>query len=205
VWRSELALPQRRRIEHFGITVDIQRAHWPTVNVNSMGEVMLDIEETSSETDASTLEDERTQVPDVDPDPTGAVAVGESPTAAAARMLELAAGTADQLVADAEQEAESLVTTAQATADALLEASRREARQVAAELALSKAEQATALDRERATALAGLADEKAALEAQIAALRQLQSEHRSTLPQHLTEQLSFLDASLPEPPAAVGG
>jgi cell division septum initiation protein DivIVA len=95
-------------------------------------------------------------------------------TTSAARVLELAAVTADQLVADAESEAASLVATAQAT-----------------------------LERERATALAGLADEKAALEAQIASLRQLQSNHRSQMQQHLTKQLSLLDAVMPEPPATV--
>ncbi len=57
--------------------------------------------------------------------------------------------------------------------------SRTEADRVAAELVRDKKEQAAELDRERATALAGLADEKAALEASIARLRQVQSDHRS--------------------------
>jgi hypothetical protein len=85
-----------------------------------------------------------------------------------ARILALAATTAEQLVADATSEAESIVAAARASADA---------------------------------ALAELADEKAGLEAQIAALRQLQDEHRTQMRQHLSEQLSLLDAALPEAPA----
>ena len=49
---------------------------------------------------------------DVDTEPK-LIAVQETPTSAAARMLELASVTADRLVADAETEAESLVTAAQ--------------------------------------------------------------------------------------------
>ena len=48
-------------------------------------------------------------------------AVEESAASPAARMLELAAGTADQLIADAQREAESLVAAARATADEVLE------------------------------------------------------------------------------------
>ena len=127
----------------------------------------------------------------------------EAPTTAAARMLELAAVTADRLVSDAEAEAESLVATAQARAHEMAEASRHEADQVAAELARTKAEQAAELDRERAMALAGLADEKAALEEQVATLRQMESDHRRQMRSHLTEQLSRLDAIEPETLAAV--
>jgi hypothetical protein len=32
----------------------------------------------------------------------------------------------------------------------------------------------------------------------------VQSDHRSQMRQHLTEQLALLDAALPEPPAAAG-
>jgi cell division septum initiation protein DivIVA len=141
----------------------------------------------------------------VDDEPAEPIAVQESPTSSAARILELAAVTADRLVADAGTEADSLVTSARAEADAILAASRMEANQVAAELARNKREQSAELDRERATALAGLADEKADLEAQIATLGQLQSDHRSQMRHHLTEQLSLLEATVPEPPTAVAG
>jgi cell division septum initiation protein DivIVA len=126
---------------------------------------------------------------DLDTEPTEPITVQETLTSAAARMLELAAVTADRLVTDAETEAESLVTLAQARADAILEASRNEADQVAAELARTKEEQAAELDRDRAAALAGLSDEKAALEAQIATLRQMESDHHNQMRHRLTEQL----------------
>ena len=133
---------------------------------------MLSIKEALDEIDTSTTEDEQAPVDEVETDSAEPTTAPESQTDAAARMLELAAGTADQLVTDAQSEAESLVTTAQAKADAILEASRTKAEQVAAELARDKSEQAAELDRERASALSGLADEKAALEASIASLRQ---------------------------------
>jgi hypothetical protein len=88
-----------------------------------------------------------------------------------ARILALAATTAEQLVADATSEAESIVAAARTSADA---------------------------------ALAELADEKAGLETQIAALRQLQDDHRTQMRQHLSEQLSLLDTALPEGPVAPG-
>ena len=152
---------------------------------------MLNFEQGLSETATPTpVDDENAPAGDFDTEPTEPDTVQETPTSVAARMLELAAVTADRLVTDAETEAESLVTVAQARADAILEASRNEAGQVAAELARTKEEQAAELDRERATALAELADEKAALEAQIATLRQMESDHRSQMRHHLTEQLS---------------
>jgi hypothetical protein len=42
-----------------------------------------------------------------------------------------------------------------------------------------------------------LTEEKAAVEAEIAVLRQMQSEHLSQMRHHLTEQLSLLEAALP--------
>jgi cell division septum initiation protein DivIVA len=113
----------------------------------------------------------------------------DEPVGAAARLLEVAATTADRLVADARTEAGSLVAAAQAEVDALLRTRRDQAQQVAAEL-----------DRERATALAGLAEEKAACEAQIGALRQMHSSHRDEMRRHLTQQLTLLDAVVLEPP-----
>ena len=147
-------------------------------------------------------EDGRDRVNDLETDPTESITHGDGSANPAARMLELAAMTADQLATEAQTEAESLVTTAQAKADAILEASRNEAHQVAAELTRTRHEQTAELDRERATALAGLAQEKAAIELQIANLRQMQSDHRNELRHHLTTQLALLDATTPEPPAA---
>jgi vacuolar-type H+-ATPase subunit H len=170
---------------------------------------MLSTEEALEETTTPTMvEDEHEGVADVETDPaepTGPVLVQESPMGSAARMLELASMTADQLVADARTEAESLVSTAQAKADEILETSRTEAQQVAAELTRTKDEQTATLEQERATTLAGLAEEKTALEAQIATLGQLRSDHRSQMRQHLNEQLSLLDAAAPVPTASDAG
>jgi vacuolar-type H+-ATPase subunit H len=183
----------------------IQRAHWREVNALHPGEDMLSFEETDETVTPTLAEDVCPRVDDVDTEQTDPITAPESSTSAAARMLELAAVTADRLVVNAETEAESLVTAARASADAILESSRTEAQRVAAELARSKEQQTADLDRERATALAGLADEKAALEARNATLRQMQIDHRRQMRDHLTKQLSLLDATLPEAPAAVDG
>jgi len=97
---------------------------------------------------------------------------------AAARMLEVAAVTADRLVADAEKEAESVLATAQAAADEIAEAGRNE----------------------NARVLGRLADEKAELEAQIATLREMESEQRRQMRSHLNEHLELLDATTLESP-----
>ena len=153
---------------------------------------MLSSEETPGETATPTpVGDRNAPVDGVGIEPHAPITAVETPTSAAARMLELAAVTADRLVSDAEMEAKSVVTTAQARADAIVEASRDEADQVAAELARSKEEQAAELNRERVTAMTALTEEKAAIEAQIARLRQMESDHFSQMRHHLTEQLSI--------------
>ena len=163
---------------------------------------MLSSERALGETATPTpVEDQNAPVDDVGIEPHAPITATETPTGAAARMLELAAVTAERLVSDAEIEAKSVVTTAQATADSIVAASRDEADQVAAELARSKEEQAAELNRERVTAMTALTEEKAAVEAQIAMLRQMESDHFSQMRHHLTEQLSLLDATLPDPPA----
>ena len=61
------------------------------------------------------------------------------------------------------------------------------------------------LDRERAEALDGLAEEKATLESQIASLRAAESDQRHRMRQHLTQHLSMLDASVSASQDAVAG
>ena len=102
-------------------------------------------------------------------------------SAATARLLELAADSADQLVAEAKAEAASLL------ADARAEAERESAE----------------LDRHRTAVLAELTDEQAALEAKIATLQQQEQEHRSFLRRHLADQLAQLEDAVPAPPLAV--
>lgn len=117
------------------------------------------------------------------------------------RMLEVAARTADELVANARTEAESLVASAQAAAQQIGEASRDEAATMAAELSRTRAEQVAELESERAAALGQLADEKANLEAEIATLREMEAEQRTHMRRLLNEQLSQLDAAPPGSPA----
>jgi len=95
---------------------------------------------------------------------------------AAARLLEMAGASADRLVADARAEA-----------DSLLGAARAEAERAAAEL-----------DQYRTEVLQELAQRQAATEARVRTLRQLESEHRSRLRRHFTEQLAQLDEIEPE-------
>ena len=164
---------------------------------------MLSFEGALDETVTSTpIDDGHVQVDALRVDHTEPITQQDVPLDAAARMLELAAKTADQLIAGAQTEAESLVKTAQAEADAITRASRNEAQLVEAELSRSRHEQADKLDGERATALAGLAEEKSAFEEQIATLRQLRNDHRSEMRSHLTQQLALLDATMVEQPTA---
>jgi cell division septum initiation protein DivIVA len=112
---------------------------------------------------------------------------------AAARMLEVAAVTADQLVADAKAEAGSLMNAAHTEAERLITTGRSQAEQVAAELARGKEQQAAELDEHRATVLAEVADRKAALEAKVETLRQFERDQRNRLRCHFTEQLAQLE------------
>lgn len=125
----------------------------------------------------------------------------ENATGAAARMLEVAGSTAEQLVSDAQAEAKSIVSAAQFEADAILSSSRSKASQVAADLARTQELQAAKLDRERVAALAELRETKATLETQVGRLRQVESRHRDELRRLLTEQLSTLDTEISSPPA----
>jgi len=115
----------------------------------------------------------------------------------AARLLEMAAVTADQLVADATAEAGSLMSAAHAEADQLITASRCEAERVTAELARAKGQQAAELEHHRATVLAEVVDRKAALKAKVETLRQLESEHRNRLRRQYAEQLAQLEDDTP--------
>jgi cell division septum initiation protein DivIVA len=144
---------------------------------------------TETETDTPTVDNGGVAVADeVETEPSHPATADESPTSRAARMLELAAGTADQLISDAETEAEAIVAT-----------SRNDAARAEAELVRTREEQTAELERERSTALAGLAEEKAALEEQIAQLRRTESDYRDRMRHQLNEQLSLLETSQSEP------
>ena len=116
---------------------------------------------------------------------------------AAARLLEIAAANADRLAAESEAEAESLVSGARAEADQLLSTARAEAERLSYELDRRKEQQTAELEQHRVRTMAEVADRKAGLEAQIAQLRQLESDHREHLRRHLSEQLAQLDRDTP--------
>lgn len=127
---------------------------------------------------------------------------------AAARLLEIAAANADRLAAESEAEAESLVSgaraeadqllsTARSEADELLSTARAEAERLSYELDRRKEQQTAELEQHRVRTMAEVADRKAGLEAQIAQLRQLESDHREHLRRHLSEQLAQLDRDTP--------
>jgi cell division septum initiation protein DivIVA len=169
---AALGWTEEREFLLFGNKSDISRAHCKKWSHSKTGEIMLSFEIEPDQTDTPTVvEDAQDEVAETEPtDLTERIAVGEGPATAAARMLEVAVGTADQLVADAKTEAASLVATARATADEILE---------------------------------GLGEQKSALEAQIATLRQLLGRHSSQMRDLLTHQLSLLDAAAHEPDALV--
>jgi cell division septum initiation protein DivIVA len=122
---------------------------------------------------------------------------------AAARLLEMAAVTADQLVADAKAEAGSLMSTADAEAGQLIRASRCEAERVTADLAQGREQQAAELDHHRITVLAEVADREAALRAKVETLRRLEREHRNRLRCHFAEQLAQLEDDEDDSPAVL--
>jgi cell division septum initiation protein DivIVA len=175
------------------------------VNDLTNGEAMLGFKGTSDEDATSPLAENAPVAGDAMATEPNAPTTVSGGSTSPARLLEVAAMTADKLVADAKTEAESLVSAARAEADAIAAASRTEAQQTAAELARAKEQQTADLSRERATALAGLAAEKASLEEQITTLRRLQSDHREEMRDHLKKQLSLLDATTPVRPSDVLG
>lgn len=107
---------------------------------------------------------------------------GETGEEAALRTLLLAQRTADQVVADAGEEAERLLVAAREEADALR--AEAEARVVA-------------LDREmtarRDEGLAGVEADRQALEAEVAQLAAFEREYRTRLKAHLQSQLQEID------------
>lgn len=135
------------------------------------------------------------EVADVDTEPTGPTEPTDSiepadsiePTdsieqAEPTAVEESAAGPAARMLELAAGTADELIADAQTQAESLVAAARATADEV----------------------LEGLAADKAALEAQIATLRKLQSRHSSQMRDLLNHQLSLLEA-VPEQPTAVAG
>ncbi|MEO5711672.1 MAG: hypothetical protein ABIQ59_17830 [Nocardioidaceae bacterium] len=132
---------------------------------------------------------------------------------AAARLLEMAANNADQLVAEAKAEAAALLNAASSDADQvtssavaesdqLLAAARDEAQQISDEAQQARTEQAADLERARAASLADLADEKAHLAAAVDRLREVERDHVARMRTYLAEELAHLDQLAPVPDVA---
>lgn len=138
-------------------------------------------------------------------DLTEPIAITETPSVAATRILEVATMTADQLVAEATAEAAALVAAAKAEAAERLDAITAEVEQVASDLARRTNEQNAELERERTTAMNQLADEKSVLQREIDALHQQETESRTRLRDYLNGQLALLgdDAEHDDAPIAV--
>ncbi|CAN5540347.1 hypothetical protein BH10ACT10_BH10ACT10_17540 [soil metagenome] len=107
---------------------------------------------------------------------------------AAARLLEMAATNADQLVADATLESEQL-----------LAAARDEAQQVDDDAQLARTEQAADLEKTRVAALADLVEEKARLTTTVERLRETERDYVARMRTYLTEELAHLDRLAPAP------
>jgi DivIVA domain-containing protein len=119
-------------------------------------------------------------------------------SSAAARLLEVATRSAEELVAEARADADSLVAEATTTAEAVRADARAEAERVGAELAEHEREQLAELARHRNEVLTEVASTKAATEAEIERLRQLECEQREHMQRYLTEQLALVqDVELP--------
>jgi cell division septum initiation protein DivIVA len=96
-----------------------------------------------------------------------------SPSEGMARLLEIAAKNADELLTEARAEAEQMTSSAQAEADKIVGEARIEAERVRAE---------TEDARNKATG-------------EIARLRQTEQEHRDRMKSHLQEMLAKVEAN----------
>ena len=158
-----------------------------------------------------------------DPTQTPFVSAGSQ---AAARLLEIAANNADQLMAESRAEAASMVATAhadadqltaasqaeadqltssaRAEADQLLAAARTEAQRVSDEVEQHRTQQTQELEQHRRDALADVSAAKATLEAQVNHLQQLEREHVERMRTYLTGQLDQLERVARTDEAPVG-
>jgi DivIVA domain-containing protein len=101
---------------------------------------------------------------------------------AAARLLEIAARNADELLDEAKAEAASTRAAA-----------RTEAERMHAELEQTWTRQNTELDLHRTTVLSEVAERQAALEAEVSRLRQLDQDHRDRMRDYLNQQLAQIE------------
>jgi cell division septum initiation protein DivIVA len=101
---------------------------------------------------------------------------------AAARLLELAARNADELLDEAKAEAASITAAAHAEADVIRAEARKDIERESAEL-----------ERHRESVLSALAQQQTDLEAEVFRLQQLEQDYRGRMRTHLTQVLEQLE------------
>jgi cell division septum initiation protein DivIVA len=117
---------------------------------------------------------EPTPTTDADPDADPGSG-GTDGSRAAARLLEVAAPNAEELLAEAKAEADQLTASAREEADQILTAARTEAQRVRANLEETRAQH----------------------NAEIARLQQIEQDHRDRMRRHLTDVLAQIEARPP--------
>ena len=118
--------------------------------------------------------------------------VGEA-KAEAASLVATARADADRLTAASQAEADRLTTSARAEADQILAAAREEAERVHADLEQRRVQETADLDRHRTTVMTEVTERKAALEAEVSRLQQLEQDHRDRMRSYLNQQLEQLE------------
>jgi DivIVA domain-containing protein len=112
---------------------------------------------------------------------------------AAARLLEIAAQNADQLVAEAHGDADKIVGEATVKAQRLESESKEEAERLAAEIKERADKQAAELAQRRQEVLGRLEQDKDTLAGELEELRSFEREYRSRLRAYFESQLRTLD------------
>lgn len=130
---------------------------------------------------------------------------GDDIGAAAARVLNMAQRTADDVVSEAREEADKLLDDAKSTADHLTTDARVKADEVDRETRERTTALEQQLEEERRTALGSLQEEKSRLEREIETLRSFEREYRGRLRTFLEGQLSQLSSHGGDTPLAPSG
>lgn len=104
-----------------------------------------------------------------------------------------AQAAADQLTAASQTEADEVTASARTKAEQITSAAREEAYRVRQELGRFRAQQATELEQHRESELSDVAEKKAALEAAVSHLQEVEAVYQERMRAFLTQQLVQLD------------
>ncbi len=127
---------------------------------------------------------------------------GDDIGAAAAKVLNMAQRTADDVVSEAREEADKLLVDAKSTADHLTTDARVKADEVDRETRERTTALEQQLDEQRETALGSVQEEKSRLEREVETLRSFEREYRGRLRTFLEGQLQQLSSRGGETPLA---